>query len=92
MASPVCRLGIDALRSQCILASVFIAFGRPLTAGNKSTCDASGHDCSLDGSIVDWDYAWEPVKPRRQARKVKFDASRLPPKRASGPLDWAIGW
>jgi hypothetical protein len=72
--------------------------GRPLIAGNRSTCDASGKDCSLDGSIVTWDYVWEPAKPRSSAHGVKLDPSKLPPKKApsSGPatesLDWAIGW
>jgi hypothetical protein len=72
--------------------------GRPLTAGNRSTCDASGKDCSVDGSIVSWDYVWEPIKTRKGgAQGVKFDASKLPKKLPTpGPtalnIDWAIGW
>jgi hypothetical protein len=73
--------------------------GRPLTAGNRSTCDASGKDCTLDGSIVSWDYVWEPARPRRgkgHAQGVVFDSAKLPPKKVPAPgaqnLDWAIGW
>jgi hypothetical protein len=74
---------------------------RPLVAGNRSSCDASGKDCSVDGSIVDWDYVWEPVRPRKgagHAKGVVFNPSTLPAKKAPAPgpaaqnLDWAIGW
>lgn len=33
----------------------------PSGPGNRPQCKTM---CSLDGSIVDWDYVWEPVKPR----------------------------
>ncbi len=35
--------------------------GIPAIAGNRPNCARS---CSLDGSIVNWDYVWEPIKPR----------------------------
>jgi hypothetical protein len=36
----------------------------PSVPGNRPHCKCS---CSLDGSIVKWDYVWEPVKPRGTA-------------------------
>lgn len=36
----------------------------PGVPGNRPNCACS---CSLDGSIVKWDYVWEPVKPRLKA-------------------------
>jgi hypothetical protein len=36
----------------------------PSVPGNRPDCKCS---CSLDGSIVTWDYVWEPVKPRGTA-------------------------
>ena len=75
--------------------------GRPLVAGNRSSCDVSGKQCSVDGSIVDWDYVWEPVRPRKgpnHAKGVVFNPSKLPAKPAPAPepvsqdLAWAVGW
>jgi hypothetical protein len=36
----------------------------PSEAGNRPQCKTT---CPLDGSIVTWDYVWEPVKPRTSA-------------------------
>jgi hypothetical protein len=36
----------------------------PTVQENRPNCRCS---CSLDGSIVKWDYVWEPVKPRHRA-------------------------
>jgi hypothetical protein len=35
--------------------------GYPKISGNRKGCDCN---CSLAGDIVNWDYVWEPVKPR----------------------------
>lgn len=38
----------------------------PAGSGNRPQCNCTG--CPLDGSIIsNWDYAWEPVKPRDPA-------------------------
>jgi hypothetical protein len=34
----------------------------PKGSGNRPQCNCTG--CPLDGSVVNWDYVWEPVKPR----------------------------
>lgn len=39
--------------------------GVPTVAGNRPQCGAG---CPLDGSVVNWDYVWEPVKPRSAAK------------------------
>jgi hypothetical protein len=36
----------------------------PAVAGNRPKCKCS---CNCKGSIVKWDYVWEPVKPRASA-------------------------
>jgi hypothetical protein len=38
----------------------------PTGSGNRPQCNCTG--CALDGSIVNWDYVWEPVKPRTIAK------------------------
>jgi len=38
--------------------------GTPSVDGNRPHCRCG---CSLDGSVVHWDYVWEPVKTRRKA-------------------------
>jgi len=69
----------------------------PSMAGNRSSCDASGKDCTVDGSIVNWDYVWEPYKPRTK-NMITLDVSKLPrkkapePKPAANDIQWAIGW
>jgi hypothetical protein len=65
---------------------------KPGGPGNKVDCDASGRECTLDGSIVNWDYVWEPAKPRMPGLKVSLDVSKLPSNPANAPLDWAVGW
>ncbi|TXL70058.1 hypothetical protein FHP25_36205 [Vineibacter terrae] len=40
----------------------------PKIAGNRPNCPCL---CKLKGDIVDWDYVWEPVKPRRAAKLPK---------------------
>jgi hypothetical protein len=37
----------------------------PSVKENRPSCRCG---CSLDGSIVNWDYVWEPVKPRTPAK------------------------
>lgn len=37
----------------------------PKGSGNRPQCACAG--CPLDGSVVNWDYVWEPVKPRSSA-------------------------
>jgi hypothetical protein len=67
--------------------------GRPPTNGNRAGCAVSKEDCSVDGSVVNWDYVWEPVKPRSSASPAQLNVAALPKKGAAGPsLDWAKGW
>lgn len=37
----------------------------PPGSGNRPQCNCT---CTLDGSIVNWDYVWEPKKPRAAAK------------------------
>jgi hypothetical protein len=50
--------------------------GVPTAKGNRPQCACR---CSLDGSIVDWDYVWEPVKPRTSAKAPTIKAGPSPP-------------
>ena len=55
--------------------------GRPPGSGNRPDCDASGRDCTLNGSIIYWDYVREPTKPRTGplgAYPVTFDPAKVP--------------
>jgi hypothetical protein len=52
--------------------------GRPPPgSGNRSQCKCAG--CALDGSIVNWDYVWEPVKPRLRAKGPVLTLPSAPP-------------
>jgi hypothetical protein len=35
--------------------------GFPKSGGDRPTCPPT---CRLDGSMINWDYVWEPIKPR----------------------------
>jgi LysM domain len=51
----------------------------PTNPGNRSQCKTT---CPLDGSIVNWDYVWEPIKPRVTAIPPVLT---LPPSPAPSP-------
>jgi hypothetical protein len=48
----------------------------PKGSGNRSQCTCAG--CPLDGSVVNWDYVWEPVKPRQAPAAAKAPVLTLP--------------
>ncbi len=50
--------------------------GIPAGKGNRPQCACT---CSLDGSIVDWDYVWEPIKPRASAKAPIIKPGASPP-------------
>jgi LysM domain len=54
--------------------------GRPSNPGNRPQCKCS---CACKGSVTNWDYVWEPVKPRSKAAApkipVKPAAAAVPP-------------
>jgi hypothetical protein len=50
--------------------------GIPRDAGNRPRC---ARTCSLDGSVVNWDYVWEPVKPRdERGPHARYDVAKPP--------------
>jgi hypothetical protein len=51
----------------------------PTNPGNRPQCKTT---CPLDGSIVKWDYVWEPIKPRSTALPPVLT---LPPSPAPSP-------
>jgi phage tail protein X len=52
-------------------------------SGNRSQCKCAG--CPLDGSVVNWDYVWEPVKPRTIAKDPVLTLPSPPPAPAPAP-------
>jgi LysM domain len=56
----------------------------PSGSGNRPQCKCGS--CALDGSIVNWDYVWEPVKPRTAAKHpVLTLPAPVPPPPAPAP-------
>jgi LysM repeat protein len=54
----------------------------PSNPSNRPQCNTS---CSLDGSVVNWDYVWEPVKPRATAKPPVLTLPPPSPAPAPGP-------
>jgi hypothetical protein len=49
----------------------------PKGGGNRSQCACTG--CPLDGRVINWDYVWEPAKPRITAAKPVLTLPSSPP-------------
>jgi hypothetical protein len=57
--------------------------GKPTNPGNRPQCKCS---CPKDGSVVSWDYVWEPVKPRTSAVHPTVSPKPAPPPPPPAPV------